>query len=216
MPESKVTSNADDCKRVELAIKSAVEALRVAAQWVLSKSDDAVAREAYAMAMTGLRALSTKHPDAIAEVRAWSAGQRGAKDVNSDALAIVDIARAVEITASLRKHREDSAYAECRDDPFYSQAERDAVRLLRARLVRRHGEQVPSEDDLTDWIDRHAETGARGRLTTARIVANILARGRLLGSASDERQALERVTKVLARHAAKEAMENVGHGLSTD
>jgi hypothetical protein len=61
------------------------------------------------------------------------------------------------------------------------------------------GETVPSVDDLTDWIDRHADHSARGKFTTAGIVARILNRGKLLGERGSPQKTLERVTKVLQR-----------------
>lgn len=92
----------------------------------------------------------------------------------------------------------------------YQMAETDLIALVmktdREReavgfVVERVGPNVPSADDLEDWIGRHTSKKARGKFTTASIVAKIVHRGRLLGAhTDDEGKTLTRVSMILQRH----------------
>jgi hypothetical protein len=177
-------------------------ARRDALWWVQAIAPDLVdlgspvQRDAYDMICDGMRALLADE-DAVSRVKRYGALRRRLCDAESPALQILDIADAVEIAVHLRRKQ---------DDHHYAKIAPNAVKSLRAGLVERWGEGIPSEEDLEDWIDRHAEKRARGMLTTAGIVARIVFRGRLLGarlkgSAEDsERRTLSRVDRILSFH----------------
>jgi hypothetical protein len=165
--------------------------------------DDSVDCAAFEMAETAILTLLTRSPELRGAVWAWH-GHRYDCDTDRDVLALLELTRAVELTIYV-----------CRVRPVYLTTDkggavvrraltvtgRGAVKRLRAFLVRRFGERVPSVDDLSDWIGRHAPTKGRGKLVTARIVARIVHRGRLLGArGEDENRTLRRVTMALKRH----------------
>lgn len=89
-------------------------------------------------------------------VRSWDAHRRGCPKPDSDALAMLHIASAVDLTAYLYSIR----------GPWFENSGRAAVDHFRLFLVTRFGETIPSLDDLEDWIGRHAQKGARGKLVT--------------------------------------------------
>jgi hypothetical protein len=143
--------------------------------------------EAFTMAYNAIRALVLKEPGGLEGARRWSAWVSGFKSVDSDARKIVWIEWAVRIALDIRHG----------DGTFGDRA--SAASDLRAGLVSRFGEQVPSANDLEGWLDRHAPKRARGKVTTAGIVAHIVHEGRLLGTAKSYQAALDRVTKDLDR-----------------
>lgn len=149
---------------------------------------DAIAVE---MAGVAIEALVAKSPDARQPVGEWHAQRHGCSDPNSDALVILDVASAVERTAYLYPV----------DPPSMPEVGARVVADLRTFLVGQLGPGVPAADDLENWIRRHSHKGARGKLTTAGIVAKIVHRGRLLGArGEDEQKTLRRVTMVMTRH----------------
>ena len=175
----------------------------LAALATLVVSGDSVDCAAFEMAETAVLALSARSPELRASVWAWHAHRHDC-DPNRDALALLELARAVELTVYT-----------CRVRPQYLTTDekgavvsrpltvsgRAAVKQFRGFLLRRFGERIPSVDDLCEWIGRHAPTRGRGKLVTAGIVARIVHRGRLLGArGEDEAKTLRRVTMVLKRH----------------
>jgi hypothetical protein len=172
---------------------------------------DAIA--AYELVQVGITALwgNRQSVEVVGRVAAFL---RGATGPDSDALAILDIARVVALSAWLRKRRDHPPYRPGDAGP-YEEAGNDAPRTLWEYLVERYGKDVPSVDDLTDWLDQHAERQARGKLTTAGIVARILNRGKLLGERGSVQKTLERVTKVLARARGRRRGGWVRRTLST-
>lgn len=156
--------------------------------------DDPIDSVAYDMLATALFALAMRHEAARGKVNAWHTFRSGGSESNPDAMAIRDIAAAVEKTAGLYSLR-----LEWLDDKG-----RAVVEHLRESLVRRFSESVPSVDDLEEWISKYAHRGARGQLTNEGIVAKIVHRGRLLGAhTEDESTTLRRVDRVLARSSKR-------------
>lgn len=145
---------------------------------------------AYEMAMTGIRALVTADVATRRGVREWHERRSGTNEPGP--LAVLDAARLVDLAAHFYPSREDRLKTK---GP-------EAVAWLRTRLVERFGPAaaVPSAGELEDWISRHAAKRARGKLTTAGIVARIVHAGRLPGASSSPDETLQRVTKVLKRH----------------
>jgi hypothetical protein len=157
---------------------------------------------AYQLAHIAIKALAGVR-DALAQVRRIDAFLVGADGPDSDALAIIDLARIVGANAFLRKHRNDPPLWPGQEGQ-YAQVGRDAPGNVRQYLVKKFGEskRTPSVDDLTDWLERHADKRAPGKLTTAGIVGRIVHRGRLLAAHhGDEAKTIQRVGKVLRRHA---------------
>ncbi len=152
------------------------------------------------LAQLAIQALAGVRP-ALDEVKRIEAFRLGAEGPDSDALAILDLARLVGIFVYQRKHRDDPAWT-IRGKGLLATLGREAPTHLRECLVAKHGEGVSSVEELTDWLDRHADKGARGKLTTAGIVARIVHRGRLLGARGAEVKTLQRVDKILKRHGA--------------
>jgi hypothetical protein len=71
---------------------------------------------------------------------------------------------------------------------------------LREDLVARFGEErVPSIEALTDWLGRHSERRARGKLTTAGIVTAIILYGKLIPGLRNRQQTLDYVGKAIRR-----------------
>jgi hypothetical protein len=110
--------------------------------------DDAVECAALEMAETAIQTLLTRGPGLRGAVWAWYA-HRNNCDGDRDVLALLELTRAVELTVYV-----------CRTSPQYLTADkrgtivrrrltvtgRPAVERLRALLVRRFGESVPSVD----------------------------------------------------------------------
>jgi hypothetical protein len=179
---------------------------RVALQRLCNVADP-IERAAYEQAMNGIIALVTKHRAALTNARDWSARRRGYDDPDSQALAVVEIAGHVAVAAWLRKRVGEATWGT---------APNTAGADLHACLVARHGTRVPSAEDLTEWIDRHGEHAARGVLTTGGIVARIVHRAKLLGArGSDESKTLQRVDKILSRHAKANARRCVSSDNAT-
>lgn len=143
--------------------------------------------EAYTMAYNAIRWLILKEPTGLESARRWLAQVQGFSGPDSDAAVIVQIEWQVRVALDIR----------CGDGTFGEPTE--AVKQLRAALVSRFSDSnsIPSETELADWLERHAPSRARGKITTAGIVARIVHRGRLLGARGTEQKTLERVTKAL-------------------
>jgi len=157
--------------------------------------EDPTDRAALEMMSTAMAALVTRNLPDRASVRAWQAFRVGGSESNPDAIAIRDIAAAMQRTVNLYRRREK----------WLIDKGRVVVMRLRRYLARQFGEGVPDIDTLEDWVSRHAHKSARGKLTTAGIVARIIHRGRILGARGrDESVTLRRVDRVLARASRRE------------
>jgi hypothetical protein len=153
--------------------------------------DDAIESRALEVIKVGLDALLSKRSGARSAVSEWHAFRHRCTGADSDALAILEIAEAVQRAAWLYSQR----------SPPFLDSGPAAVERLCGFLARRFGQTVPGTRDVEPWIAAHSPKGVRGKLTTAGIVARIVHRGRLLGArGNDEGRTLRRVTMVLNRH----------------
>ena len=159
----------------------------------LNDRDDCLA---FDMVRVAIAALAWRSLVARKAVLDWHT-RRHRADGDSAPLAMVEMARAVDLAAALY--------------PLHSTflpTGSAAVAQLRAGLVRRYGERnILPLARLEDMLQRHSPKKAVGRITTAGIVAKILFEGQLLGERSagakgrGEEDTLDRVSHALTRHA---------------
>lgn len=156
-------------------------------------ANDRIDWAACRMAFTAITALVTKNPRARADVQRCDAYLRGC-DPTRDATSILDLAHAVEAAAEVYR---------CTDRCELLPARVAVTRDLAEHLVNQFGNArglMPDPDDLGEWLSRHSPKGARGKLTTAGIVACIVRQGRLFNTSYDDLgRTLARVDAVLAR-----------------
>ena len=146
---------------------------RFEAIWALLwKECDLASRDqctALEMAKSGVLALVYKDEGALANAREWKAGR-----TKDDTLAIVDLTLEVGRAVQTRSKRDRSTRYPVELEPFvtraadadaaderYAHAAEDAATDLRARLVARFSEAIPSVEKLERLLDRR--TNARGR-----------------------------------------------------
>jgi hypothetical protein len=171
--------------------------------------DDPKDWAAFEMARTAILALLTRSAEQRSAVADWDAHRHGCTGAGSDVRAFIEIATAVERAAHFYATR---YYYACQGKNgavakrALTETGRAVVKRLHVFFVRQFGPTIPGVEDLEDWIARHAKEGARGKLTTAGIVAKIVHRGRLLGArGEDEAKTLRRVTMALSRRKGTRA-----------
>ena len=145
-------------------------------------------REAFTMAHNAIRWLILREPGGLEDARRWLAWKMGFNSPDSDAVTIVQIEWHVRMALGMR-----------RGEGRWGDPEKAPEWLHRALLHRFEAKSIPSVESLASWLDRHAERHARGKITTAGIVAKIVHEGRLLGARLSEQRTRERVTKALDR-----------------
>lgn len=144
------------------------------------------ALQARRLALVALGALCGQ-ADAIEEIDRIDAFLTGVSGPDSPVLRIREMADRVSLAAW---HKANPKAA--------PEASEKAAENLRRILVSEYGDAVPSVEDLDDWLGRWSRRGARGKLTTAGIVARIIHRGRLVGARGEnESKTLRRVTEAL-------------------
>jgi hypothetical protein len=155
-------------------------------------------RAAYEMAMTGVFALVLSDPKSEQAVAVFDAHRRGAQDPNSDVLTILDLQNQVAIAAYLW-NREERVHG-----PPAQSWPRCAVRIdaalgLHDWLAQQYGvTRIPTEEQIVEWLNKHAKRGVRGKLSTERIVTRIIVHGNLFG-ARTEKQVYDQVKKAIQR-----------------
>lgn len=146
--------------------------------------------DALRLIQLGLAVLADPSNEYVARIAREIVAQRdGFASPDSPAAKIVQAAEWVEIFSGHSKY------------PKRAHVVGDAL-VLRLLLEKLLGEGVPCEEELAAWLAQHSVRGARGKITTAGIVARIIHRGRLLGAGrpgSTQQDTLDRVSKALAR-----------------
>ena len=155
--------------------------------------DDSVSgsREAFTLAINAIRWLVTKDAAGLQSARRWFAKEiHKLDDPDSQPGIIMQIEYHVRLALGVR--RGGGTWGEPNDAPGW----------LHGCLAYRFGDKpIPSEAELADWLDRHSEEKARGKITTAGIVTNIVHQGQLFGTVRTRQQTLQLVTKALDRKA---------------
>ena len=143
----------------------------------------------YEMVNLALRASMTRRPKDVAALRAWHKHRRGC--VEAVPLTVLDIAPLVDRAAHLYRRREGLLVTG-------RGAVEDLKRDLEACFP---AHRVPSVEELEGWIARHSPKGARGKLTTARIVVRIIKAAGLPGASASNDALFDSARQALKRHA---------------
>lgn len=161
-----------------------------------ARGDDAGGQAALRLACGSIRVLLApgKYDEAL--VLKLDAIAHGFS-VDATAIAIVELAEMVERSVGFRGCKIGVPF----DHPTTTVAEQTPSNF-RNWLAKRYGqERVPTVEEIAGMLDRHTDKRARGKLTTAGIVARILGHGNLLGAnVGGAKAMLHRVDKALKRH----------------
>jgi hypothetical protein len=162
---------------------------------------DATAKAALRVAVGAVRVLLDPRKWDVEIVRQLGAIAQGFDAADSNAAAIVELAEMVERSTAFRRMNDPSRHGFPFENPTAMVGEH-APKMLHEWLAGRYGaDRVPTLDEIAGMLDRHTERRAKGKLTTAGIVARIIDHGRLLGAnVGGEKAMLDRVDKVLKRH----------------
>jgi hypothetical protein len=154
--------------------------------------DDSVpgSREAFEMAHNAIRWLIMKDAAGLKDARRWVAKEfHKLDDPDEQSGIVIQIEWHVRMALGVRQGGGKWG------DPS------EAPRWLHGCLASRFRDKpIPSDAELADWLDRHSERTAKGKITTAGIVTNIVHQGKLFGTVRSRQQALQLVTKALDRN----------------